>query len=101
MSAAVALQIYLEKITATLAPYQNNFLDSQMLLKEPKSFGYWSPRRCDVYVVSYNAGHLAERLEVIAMLWKNNISADVMYESVFFDDKQEDYFSWCQTEGIL
>ena len=74
-----------------------------MELKEPKSFGYWSPRRCDVYVVSYAAGHLLERLEVTAMLWKHNISADVMYEAVFTDDNnlEEDHTSLWRSEGIL
>ncbi|EJF61645.1 Serine/threonine-protein kinase [Dichomitus squalens LYAD-421 SS1] len=99
--AAVALQIYLEKITATLAPYQNQFLTSQQALKELKSFGYWCPRRCDVYVVSYQPGYLAERLEIAAMLWKHHISADVMYEAAFRDAEIEDYIELCQTEGIL
>lgn len=99
--AAFALQIYLEKITSTLAPYQNKYLESQELLKEPKSFGYWCPRRCDVYVVSYQPGFLAERLELAAMLWKHNISADVMYESAFTDAETEDYLKLCKTEGVL
>lgn len=100
--AAFGFQIYLEKITANLAPYQNNFIESQMLLKEPKSFGYWIPRRCDVYVVSYTGGQLAERLETTAMLWRNNISADLMYESAFVNGElKEDYYQLCQAEGIL
>ena len=99
--AAVALQIYLEKITATLAPYQNHFLTSQQALKGFKSFGYWCPRRCDVYIVSYQPGYLAERLEIASMLWKHNISADVMYEAAFRDGEVEDYLELCQTEGIL
>ena len=73
-----------------------------MLLKEPKSFGYWSPRRCDVYVVSYTENQLAERLEITSMLWRNNISADLMYESAFVNGElKEDYFPLCQAEGIL
>lgn len=99
--AAFALQIYLEKITATLAPYQNQFLLSQTALKEFKSFGYWCPRRCDVYVVSYQPGYLAERLEIAALLWKHNISADVMYEAAFRGGEVEDYLELCSTEGIL
>ncbi|RPD79604.1 Serine/threonine-protein kinase [Lentinus tigrinus ALCF2SS1-7] len=98
---AMALQIYIEKITATLAPYQNRYLESQENLKEQKSFGYWCPRRCDVYVVSYQPGFLAERLEIAAMLWKHNISADVMYEAVFEDEETEEYLDLCKTEGIL
>ncbi|KAI0746241.1 Serine/threonine-protein kinase [Daedaleopsis nitida] len=99
--AAFALQIYMEKITSTLAPYQNQYLESQEHLKEQKSFGYWCPRRCDVYVVSYQPGFLIERLEISAMLWKHNISADVMYESAFKDPETEDYLHLCRTEGVL
>lgn len=101
MKVAMALQIYIEKITATLAPYQNSYLESQENLKEQKSFGYWCPRRCDVYVVSYQPGFLSERLEIAAMLWKNNINADLMYEAVFKDEETEEYLDLCRTEGIL
>ena len=99
--AAFALQIYLEKITATLAPYQNNFLQSQTALKEFKSFGYWCPRRCDVYVVSHQGGHLADRLEVTALLWRNNISADMMYEFGLQTVEHENVVEQCSREGIL
>ncbi|KAI0653862.1 Serine/threonine-protein kinase [Cubamyces menziesii] len=99
-SRAVALQIYLEKITAALAAYQNASL--RTLLKEQKSFGYWSPRRCDVYIVSYQPGYLTERLEIAAMLWKHNISADVMYEaSLRGMVETENYVEQCSREGIL
>ncbi|KAI8973080.1 Serine/threonine-protein kinase [Trametes punicea] len=99
-SCAVALQIYLEKITAALAAYQTASL--RTLLKEQKSFGYWSPRRCDVYVVSYQPGYLAERLEIAATLWKHNISADVMYEAALRGMvESENYVEQCSREGIL
>ncbi|CDO76045.1 hypothetical protein BN946_scf184959.g3 [Trametes cinnabarina] len=99
-SAAVALQIHMERITAALAAYQSASL--RTLLKEQKSFGYWSPRRCDVYVVSYQPGYLTERLEIAAMLWKHNISADVMYEaSLRGMVESENYVEQCSREGIL
>ncbi|KAI9060398.1 Serine/threonine-protein kinase [Trametes sanguinea] len=99
-SCAVAVQIYLERITAALAAYQSASL--RTLLKEQKSFGYWSPRRCDVYVVSYQPGYLTERLEIAATLWKHNISADVMYEaSLRGMVESENYVEQCSREGIL
>ena len=101
MRAAIAFQIYLEKITGTLAPYQNNFLESQMVLKEPKSFGYWSPRRCDVYVVSFHPGYLQDRLDIVADLWNNNISADLMYDAGLPTYEYESAFDVCAREGIL
>jgi histidyl-tRNA synthetase len=71
------------------------------LLKEQRSFGFWSPRRCDVYIVSYQPGYLSERLEVAALLWRHNISTDVMYESSLPDSEHENYLELCHREGIL
>ncbi|KAH9846907.1 Serine/threonine-protein kinase [Lenzites betulinus] len=100
LSCAVAVQIFLDKITAALAAYQNASL--RTLLKEQKSFGYWSPRRCDVYVVSYQPGYLTERLEIAATLWRHGISADVMYEaSLRGMAESENYVEQCSREGIL
>ncbi|KAI0066910.1 Serine/threonine-protein kinase [Artomyces pyxidatus] len=96
---AVGLQISLEKILIALASYQAVAVKN--LLKEQRSFGFWSPRRCDVYIVSYQPGYLAERLEVAALLWHHNISADVMYESGLPDGEHENFLDICHREGIL
>lgn len=93
------MQIALDKITFVLAAFQNASVKT--LLKEQRSFGYWSPRRCDVYVVSYQAGFLAERLEVASLLWQHNISADVMYETSLPDMENESHIDVCYREGIL
>jgi translation initiation factor 2-alpha kinase 4 len=92
------MQINLDKITAALAAYQSSSVKT--LIKEQRSFGFWSPRRCDVYVVSYHPGYLQDRLEVASLLWQNNISADVMYESGLPDTDQENQ-ELCSREGIL
>ena len=81
------MQIALEKIAVALASYQSTSLKT--MLKERRSYGYWSPRRCDVYVVSHQEGNLAERLEVTSLLWKYNISADMMYEFGMLDVEHE------------
>ncbi|KAH9994612.1 hypothetical protein BJV77DRAFT_1059858 [Russula vinacea] len=96
---AVGLQISLEKILIALAAYQA--VSVKNLLKEQRSFGFWSPRRCDVYIVSYQPGCLSERLEVAALLWRHDISADVMYESSLPDGEHENHFELCHREGIL
>lgn len=97
--AAVAVQVSLEKITVALASFQS--VSQKTLLKERKSYGYWSPRRCDVYVVSHQSGHLADRLEVTSLLWKNNISADMMYEFGLQTVEHENVVDQCSREGIL
>lgn len=96
---AVGLQISLEKILVALAAFQA--VSVKTLFKEQRSFGFWSPRRCDVYVVSYQPGYLNDRLEVAALLWRNNISADVMYESGLPDREHENHYDLCNREGIL
>ncbi|KDQ55382.1 hypothetical protein JAAARDRAFT_37399 [Jaapia argillacea MUCL 33604] len=96
---AVAVQIAIEKITLALAAFQSTSVRN--LVKEQKSFGFWSPRRCDVYVVSYHQGYLHDRLEVAALLWKNGISADVMYEAGLPDNDHESHTDLCAREGIL
>jgi hypothetical protein len=96
---AFGIQIAVEKITAALASYQGASLKT--LVKEERSFGFWSPRRCDVYVVSYHPGYLQERLEVAAYLWQHNISTDLMYETGLPDSEYGDYLDICAREGIL
>ena len=96
---AVAVQISLEKITVALASFQSAWQKS--MLKERKSYGYWSPRRCDVYIVSQQPGHLPDRLEVAALLWRSGISADIMYEFGLSTVEHENVVEQCHREGIL
>ncbi|KAG5719281.1 Serine/threonine-protein kinase gcn2 [Termitomyces sp. T112] len=95
----MGLQIAVEKVTVALASYQSSSVKA--LVKEERSFGYWSPRRCDVYVVSYHQGHLQDRLEVVSYLWEHNISADLMYEAGLPDTDAENHLDMCAREGIL
>ncbi|KAF8880897.1 hypothetical protein CPB84DRAFT_1817292 [Gymnopilus junonius] len=94
-SICAGIQIAVEKITAALASYQSASIKT--LVKEERSFGFWSPRRCDVYVVSYQEGYLQERLEVVSYLWQHNISADLMYESGLPDAEHENHLDICFT----
>ncbi|KAK0199520.1 kinase-like domain-containing protein [Desarmillaria ectypa] len=95
---AIGLQIAIDKITAAVASFQSSSVKS--LLKEAKSFGYWSPRRCDVYVISYHPGYLQDRLELASYLWRHNISADIMYESAI-TNVETSVTDICKREGIL
>jgi eukaryotic translation initiation factor 2-alpha kinase 4 len=82
-----------------LADFQRSSVKT--LVKEQRSFGFWSPRRCDVYVVSYHPGYLQDRLEVVGYLWQHNISADIIYESGVPDTENETHLDICAREGIL
>lgn len=87
----------MEKIKSALAAYQTSSLKS--LVKEERSFGFWSRKRCDVYIVSHQPGCLQDRLEIAAYLWQHNISADLMYDSGL--QHAENYVEICASEGIL
>ncbi|KAF8580136.1 Serine/threonine-protein kinase [Ramaria rubella] len=94
---AFGLQIDVERIAMHLAAHQSISVGN--LIREKRSFGAFSPRRCDVYIYSFQGGYLAERLEVAALLWKNNISADLMYDVAL--NSEEDHMKICADEGIL
>ncbi|KAG8905299.1 hypothetical protein FRB99_000272 [Tulasnella sp. 403] len=97
---AIGVHLSLEPFVASLA--ENLSLSVPRLIKEQSSFGYWSPSRCDVYVVSFQPNLLAERIELTAMLWQNGIRADVMYESaVESGGDPMSYLNLCAQEGIL
>ncbi|EJD34852.1 kinase-like protein [Auricularia subglabra TFB-10046 SS5] len=97
---AVGLQISVNAISAALDHYQR--AERQKLQRSRTSFGYWSPRRTDVYVISREAGQLEERLEVVSMLWAHNISADVMYDSALDSaDPDQEPIAVARREGIL
>jgi translation initiation factor 2-alpha kinase 4 len=95
----MGIQIAVEKITVALASFQSSSVKA--LVKEERSFGFWSPRRCDVYIVSYHPGYLQDRLEVASYLWQHNISADIMYESGLPETDHESHIDLCSREGIL
>ncbi|KAI5119391.1 hypothetical protein M0805_005934 [Coniferiporia weirii] len=93
---AVGLQIALERITSAIATFQSNFLTNNQRL-----YDYWSARRCDVYIISFQPGYLSVRLEVAALLWKHGIRADLMYETGVSDTNMEGLADLCYNEGIL
>ena len=77
--------------------YQSAMLEN---LKDQRSFGFWSARRCDVYIVSFEPGHLHERMEVATLLWKSGITADLSYEKGI-ESSVDAYVAQCTKEGIL
>ena len=97
---AVGVQISLDKIAIALAAFQST--SAKTVLKDRRSYGYWSPRRCDVYVAAHSSdldGTLVDRLKVTSWLWKNSISADMMYD--FGSGEHESIMEQCVSEGIL
>ncbi|EEB88644.1 hypothetical protein MPER_13426, partial [Moniliophthora perniciosa FA553] len=93
---AFGIQLSVDKIVWGLSSYQGS---KKSPLNEKQPFGFWTPRRCDVYVVSYHEGYLQDRMEVVSHLWQHGISADLMYESSV--PKVDEIHDQCLREGIL
>ena len=51
-------------------------------------------------MISHIPGQLESRLELVALLWTHNISADLMYESGI-EDGADAIQELCVKEGIL
>ncbi|QRW14941.1 PEK/GCN2 kinase [Ceratobasidium sp. AG-Ba] len=95
---ATAAQISVDRIASELADYLSGSVKS--LVKEERSFGYWSPSRCDVYVASFQQGLLHERVELTKELWASHIRTDLMYEEAT-QHSGEEHIRTCKREGIL
>jgi translation initiation factor 2-alpha kinase 4 len=63
-----------------------------------RSYGFWSPSRCDVYIASFGPGQLDLRLDVCGELWKAGISADLQYDD---DRSLEEVVLDCQSQNVL
>ncbi|KAG9128480.1 hypothetical protein FRC07_009703 [Ceratobasidium sp. 392] len=95
---ATAVQISVDRIASGLADHLSNSVKN--LVKEERSFGYWSPSRCDVYIASFQQGLLHERVELTKELWNHRIRTDLMYEEAT-QQSGEEHVHTCKREGIL
>jgi len=104
---AIGLQVVLEQIAHSLNAHQKATL--QGLIKDRRSYGAFSPRRCDVYVISMMPtaqvdaplGPLLERrVRLASNLWRHGISADLMYDEDI-DNNVPSHLARCCAEGIL
>ncbi|KAJ1593892.1 hypothetical protein NDA11_006353 [Ustilago hordei] len=96
----VGVQMAVGKLTLGLSKYQE--VQVAKLLsrtEEERSFGLYTPRRCDVYVAS-TPGLLETRMEICRELWAHNIAADLQYEHATYDTP-ESAAATCRAEGIL
>ncbi|KAG8734066.1 hypothetical protein FRC11_012669 [Ceratobasidium sp. 423] len=94
---AVAVQISMDRIASALADYLSSSVKS--MVKEERSFGYWSPSRCDVYIASFQPGLLHERVELLRDLWSHRIRSDMMYEEATQQSGDEHIFGVHSTES--
>lgn len=93
---AVGVNVAMQKFITAISQYQtehfryfvanssksrnNSSGGNNSVNDEEKSFGYWAPKRCDVFVASFGKVLLQERLELVKELWAHGIKADYMLE---------------------
>ncbi|WVR08793.1 hypothetical protein IAU60_005851 [Kwoniella sp. DSM 27419] len=96
----VGMTIAVEQLAFTVSRYESN-LSKRLMEKaneDERSFGYWSPARCDVYVASFPQVDLSVRLDVIGDLWRAGIRADLQYD----DERSiEEVALECKEQNIL
>ncbi|SPO24266.1 related to GCN2 - ser/thr protein kinase [Ustilago trichophora] len=96
----VGVQIAVGKLTLGLSKHQEVQVPKLLSrTEEERSFGLYTPRRCDVYVAS-TPGLLETRMEICRELWAHNIAADLQYEHATYDTP-ESAAATCRAEGIL
>lgn len=96
----VGVQLAVGKLTLGLSKYQEVQVPKLLSrTEEERSFGLYTPRRCDVYVAS-TPGLLETRMEICRELWAHNIAADLQYEHATYDTP-EAAAATCRAEGIL
>ncbi|GAK67722.1 kinase-like protein [Moesziomyces antarcticus] len=96
----VGVQLAVGKLTLGLSKYQEVQVPKLLSrTEEERSFGLYTPRRCDVYVAS-TPGLLETRMEICRELWAHGIAADLQYEHATYDTP-ESAAATCRAEGIL
>ncbi|KAK4689653.1 eukaryotic translation initiation factor 2-alpha kinase 4, partial [Tremellales sp. Uapishka_1] len=78
----VGLSIAVDQLARMVRRHESS-LSSRLMMKDnedERSFGYWSPARCDVYVASVAQVDLSTRLSVVGELWRAGIRADLQYD---------------------
>ncbi|WWC65005.1 uncharacterized protein I303_107619 [Kwoniella dejecticola CBS 10117] len=96
----VGMTIAVDQLARIVSKYESSL--SRRLMEKPnedeRSFGYWSPARCDVYVAAFPHVDLSVRLSVIGELWRAGIRADLQYDD---ERSVEDVALECQEQNIL
>ena len=96
----MGVQFSLQPLASAVEAHLNQ--EKRALEKKSRSaLGSWAPRRADVYVISRQAGHTQERLDICALLWSHNIRADMMYDHAVLVHDSDDPLLSAQEDGIL
>lgn len=95
----VGIEISVGKIALELQNWQEVHVSrwASRALEEERSFGAWTARRCDVYVISPPGAVLA-RIGLVRDLWAAGIAADLKYDAMASGGKatalDDDEWDW-------
>nr|ODN99778.1 PEK/GCN2 protein kinase [Cryptococcus depauperatus CBS 7855] len=96
----VGMSIAVDHLARVVSRYESSL--SRRLMEKPnedeRSFGHWSPARCDVYVAAFPQVDISVRLQIIGELWRAGIRADFQYDD---DRNVEEVTQECQDQNIL
>lgn len=90
----------ISRLAFIIGKYESR-ISEKLIAKEPeseRSYGLWSPSRCDVYVASFGPDQLSLRLEVIGDLWRAGVAADLQYDD---DRTMDEIVADCISQNIL
>ncbi len=96
----VGMAIGIDRLAHLVGRYESE-VSNRLMLNEreaERSFGLWSPSRCDVYVASFGEDQLQLRLEVVGELWRAGIAADLQYDD---HRDMEEILADCHSQNIL
>ena len=96
----VGISVTTDLLARTVKKYESA-LSKRLMSKEvdsERSFGFWTPARCDVYVVASGSVDLAGRLAITSELWRAGIRCDLQYDDArtLVDVEKE-----CQDQNTL
>lgn len=77
----VGMSLALDLMASTVKVYESG-ISARLMNRDielERSFGYWTPARCDVYIVAAGLD-LAGRMGLTGELWRAGIGADMQYD---------------------
>ncbi|RXK39365.1 PEK/GCN2 protein kinase [Tremella mesenterica] len=96
----VGMSIDVDQLAIMVRRYEST-LSTKLMTKDnedERSFGFWSPSRCDVYVAATAQVDLTQRLSVVGELWRAGIRADLQYDD---ERSVEEVLTECVDQNTL
>lgn len=96
----VGMSLSGDHLTRLVRKYESAMSERLMtkVREEDRSFGFWTPTRCDVYIATTPHVDIDVRLKIAGELWRAGIRADLQYDD---DRGLEEVLEDCKEQNIL